>query len=1006
MCSRLPVYLLLLCSFLKHYGAFGQLQAISFQQLGPEHGLPIHYATGIVQDTSGFIWIGTLAGITRFDGIRCKTFTHNREDPHSLSATLVRAVLLSKNGTLWVGTQHGFNRFDFKSQRFKRFHFTNYSERTDYIRCIAEDNRGKLWLGTADGVLIFDPITEQTELLKLPTDASSKASVYSIRSILADGDCVWIGTDLGLYRYYFKRQSFQVFCKSDELGCIPDNTVSALVKHPTTGNLIVGSRNGILSTLNLQTEHFLKIDITIQEAREISSLFFDKNGQFWVSTLGDGIFCYSEFQQGFTQYLSDIYNPNSLSSNHVKTIFQDRSGVLWFTTSYKGISRFNPQNQSFEYPLKKTTFKPSSANGAVVNRIAFDSQNNLWLATDGGVVWVDQKTHQHRIYQHDPNNPNSLADNSIKTVYVDEQDHVWIGTQSSFHHFNPFTQQIERFEHLPNETTPSPDSHIPRFDFIAGKNVYDINVTGDGRLYIGTDEGLNIYDPRTKKIINRFNHELIRKYIPTNRYNSFFLDSKRNLWVGCGVDEVLCISPDLLKVKRYQYQENNPRSLPNNGVMSFAEDAKGNIWMGTDHGLGCLDIKTQLFTNYSTDDGLVNNYVSALISERNNIWMGTANGLTRYDANRKRFTSFGRADNLEMLSIETKGVAKDKFGYLYFGGLYGLVKFHPTRVKTNAFVPPVVVTSLKVYGKEKLPTLNHVSNEPIHLDYDQNDLVFEAAALSYDHSENNLYSFWLQGSQDKEWTVPSVQSTLNYLNVPPGDYVLHVKAANNDGVWNPVPYRLPIIIYPPFWQTLWFRFLVISAIAGLGVYFYRMRVKIIEQEHATEVNLLEEQRTLQKQLNKELTEKLDYQQKFEAAQKQQAETERKAILLEREQVLSRYQNLVNQLNPHFLFNSLAVLDSLIYKDHKLASKYLRQLTKVYRYLIENDEQETVSLEQELRFAQDFVSLLQMRYSDGLLVQMDIPATLHQKRIVPVTFQNLIENAIKHNITAAESHYAL
>ena len=980
--------------------AFTQSSDISFQHLSPEQGLPIHYATGIVQDTSGFIWIGTMAGLARYDGVRCKVYDHDRQDPYSLSDILVRSVFLSKNGSLWVGTQHGFNRFDFNTQRFERFHFTKYSERSDYIRCIEEDSRGKLWLGSAYGVIIFDPKTKQSELLKLPTDASSKALVYSIRTLLADGNTIWIGTDMGLYRYDIESKSFQVFCKSDELGSIPDNSVSALVKHPKTGDIIVGNRNGLLSSLNLHSEHFSKIDIAISETSEITCLFFDKSGKLWVSTRGNGIFWYNAVQERFINYQSDISNPNSLSSTYVKTIFQDRSGVIWFTTSYKGISRFNPNNQSFTSPLKDIEYKPKSANGAAVNRIAIDSQNNLWLATDDGVLWVNQKTNQHKIYQHDPSASNSLADNAVNSVFVDDNDQVWIGTHTRFHHLDPKTGKIEKFKSLPNETMPSPPAQIPRNDFVAGKNVYDIYTTGDGRLFLGTEEGLNIFDPRTKTFANRFNDERIRR-LPLNRYNSLYLDSKRNLWVGCGVDEVLCINADLSKVAKYRYQENNPQSLPDNGVMSFAEDSKGNIWMGTDNGLGYLDMKTQLFTNYSTKNGIANNYVSALIRVGNTVWMGTANGLTRFDEKQKRFVSFGRADNLQMLSVETKSVTKDSLGYLYFGGLYGLVKFHPEHVKTNTFVPPVTITSLRVYGKEMLPNLVHTSNQPISLAYDQNDLTIDVAALSYDHSENNLYTFWLE-NLEKQWSTPSHQSTLNYLNVPPGEYVLHVKAANNDGVWNPIPYRLPITIRPPFWQTWWFRTLLTLTIMGTGFYFYRLRVKMIEHEHATEVKLLEEQRTLQKQLNKELTEKLDYQQKFEKAQSQQAETERKTILLEREKLLSRYQNLVNQLNPHFLFNSLAVLDSLIYKDHKLASKYLRQLTKVYRYLIENDDHETVTLEQELRFAKDFVSLLHMRYNDGLCIEINLDESLHPKKVVPVTFQNLIENAVKHNTTALES----
>jgi LytS/YehU family sensor histidine kinase len=236
----------------------------------------------------------------------------------------------------------------------------------------------------------------------------------------------------------------------------------------------------------------------------------------------------------------------------------------------------------------------------------------------------------------------------------------------------------------------------------------------------------------------------------------------------------------------------------------------------------------------------------------------------------------------------------------------------------------------------------------------------------------------------------------------PGEYILHIKAANNNGIWNPTATQLFIIIHPPFWQTWWFRVLLLLLVIAGGVLLYKWRVRLIQQQHGAELKRSEEQRTLQSQLNQELKEKLDFQQKLEIAQQQQIETERKTILLEREKLLGRYQNLVNQLNPHFLFNSLAVLDSLIYKDHKMASKYLRQLTKVYRYLIENDHQEVVKLEQEMHFAQDFIGLLQMRYGEGLSIEMVIPAELYDKKIVPVTIQNLIENAIKHNTTAVES----
>jgi signal transduction histidine kinase len=575
-----------------------------------------------------------------------------------------------------------------------------------------------------------------------------------------------------------------------------------------------------------------------------------------------------------------------------------------------------------------------------------------------------------------------------------------VGTNAHFYEFNPKTEVFKKFPILSNGQIPSLPKQLPQRDFVAGERILDMVERPDGQIFIGTSEGLNLYNPRTQSFNNYFNDSLIRK-LPINYYHTLYIDSRQNLWVGCGLEEVLCISPDLSTFKRYRHQEKDPYSLIENDIMAFVEDNKGNIWMGTDNGLSRLDVRTQRFKTFTTSDGLPNNNIVALIRYGKSIWISTTNGLCCYDETKDKFEKFGRADNLKILNFNLESVAKDREGNLLFGGAKGLVRFNPNNLNLNTFIPPAVITSVKVYGKEMLPNPLTANPETILLNHDENDLSIEVAALNYNYPEQNSYTFWLENAE-KKWSLPTHNPTLNYPNLSPGEYILHVKVANNNGVWNPKTTDLGIIIRPPFWQTWWFRILLLLSAAGIGALFYQWRVRLIRKQHSTELKRSEEQRTLQSQLNQELKEKMDFQQKLEIAQQQQIETERKTILLEREKLLGRYQSLVNQLNPHFLFNSLAVLDSLIYKDHKMASKYLRQLTKVYRYLIENDHQEVVKLEQEMHFAQDFIGLLQMRYGEGLSIEMVIPAELYDKKIVPVTIQNLIENAIKHNTTAVES----
>lgn len=121
-------------------------------------------------------------------------------------------------------------------------------------------------------------------------------------------------------------------------------------------------------------------------------------------------------------------------------------------------------------------------------------------------------------------------------------------------------------------------------------------------------------------------------------------------------------------------------------------------------------------------------------------------------------------------------------------------------------------------------------------------------------------------------------------------------------------------------------------------------------------------------------------------------------LLEKEKTQAHFANLKNQLNPHFLFNSLSSLNSLIFENPALASKFLKQLSKVYRYLLENNENDPVTLETEINFVQNYILLLQTRFDGGLIVNIDVNDDGRHKKIIPVTLQILIENAIKHNST--------
>jgi sensor histidine kinase YesM len=193
--------------------------------------------------------------------------------------------------------------------------------------------------------------------------------------------------------------------------------------------------------------------------------------------------------------------------------------------------------------------------------------------------------------------------------------------------------------------------------------------------------------------------------------------------------------------------------------------------------------------------------------------------------------------------------------------------------------------------------------------------------------------------------------------------VFHFKSTIDPNDWDTPEKTILIHVNTVYYQTWWFRILLAVIAIALVYFLYRFRVR-----QALQIGRLQTQ----------------------------------AAHLEKDKTMVQYQNLVNQFNPHFLFNSLASLDGLIFTDQKLASRFLGQLSKIYRYLLENKGNELVTIQQEVSFVENYIALLKTRFGAGIEVVIKLPEGCMSRHIIPVTIQILIENAVKHNLTSVES----
>lgn len=920
----------------------GQLPAISFQRLNLQQGLPANFTSAITQDKAGFIWIATVNGLCRFDGLRCLRFTRRPGDPRSLSHRILRCVFTSRNGTLWVGAQEGLNQFEPATQSFRRYSFATLGAGCDFVRYITEGQGGQLWIATKGGVVGFDPKTRKSTLINLPAGTASPADVKSIRRILVDGNTLWIGTQGGLFAYNLSTKQVRSW--------LPNVYISALVRHPQTDEIFVGTNQGLLARLSPTTGTLLPVkELNVEEP--IAAILFTRSGDFWVGVNRNGLYHFDAASKRFLAYKNNENNPRSLISNSICALFEDQAGVVWVLTDDSGACWFNPTVEKFHSLFDEVNYKPDNTLGFDAAGLSIDpTDNSVWVATRDGVAHINPYQKTYQLFHHNPANSNSIRNNFNYSILADHARRIWIGTNSGLDWLDPVTHHIT---HIPSVASSDEKPVTGTHQAIAGDQVFGLLKAPDGRIFIGTNEKLTIYDPRTNRFSNHYNDPRIAN-LPGKNYNTLYFDRENNLWVG-GLGPIYKISPDVKLLAQYVHSD-DPHSLPDDGATGFAEDRFGRMWVSTDDGIGCLDQKTGTFQVFTTQHGLPHFDGSAVFIEGDTVWISTSRGVALADVRHPKFTVFTEADVFSASEFESGSIVRDASGRLYFGAMHGLVYTDPKHMRRNQFVPPIRLTSFRVNAQELLHDPSD-SLGKLELRYTQNMFTFDMAALSFDNPGDNQYAYRLENF-DTDWNREGNRAFASYTNVPPGDYVLHVMASNNDGIWNRAGYRLPIRIQAPFWQTWWFRVTTLFTLLLLTGFVARWR---------------EKQLAAQQREKSELRERI-------------AASEMKALR--------------SQMNPHFLYNSLnAIRLFILQNDSDNADKYLVKFARLMRLILDNSRLEWVTLDSELEQLTLYLELEQLRFDDlfDFSVAADPSLALEKTAIPPMIIQPYIENAILHGM---------
>lgn len=802
-----------------------QLQGPKLEVKQVNEGLSQNQVVSIIKDHEGFIWAGTYSGLNKYDGQSFTVFEHDRSNHKSLPNNRVSQVYEDPDQSLWVGTfGGGLARYD---RSFEEFQVWDKGAGLNHntVNVLVSDNSGNLWIGTDAGlnVLSNNSKTNSLEVSK-PTFYSSKAPIIGLYFDM-DNNTLWIASSNGIVIYNTKSQ--QIYSPQDEEGNkIEIIDARAFIKDKNEQLWIGTSGNGLFSLSSrsnkkFKVQHYLTDNsINSLGSNSIKCLEIDESYNLWIGTENGGLNLYQEASNNFVRYLPDPFDPYSVTSNSIWSLHATDDQKLWIGTFNQGINLHDPYFRKFDH-VKMT---PGTADGLAHNSVSSIAEydDKLWIGTDGGGITVwNQEEGDYQYFNSNTQRTDGLGSNAVLSIFKSSTDELWVGTwDGGLNRYNPEIDGFTKYYHNPN------------LNSIASNHIFDIDEDKNGNLWFASFlGGVSKLDVATTTF------STISTTSPTPLSSdlviSLMVDTNNFIWAGTenGLNRIKELPNGKTEVVQF-LPSDSKGSISSEIINEFYQDRSERIWIGTASGLNLFDADKNEFIVYGKSDGLPDESIKGISEDHGgNLWISTNKGLSMMsegESGQVTFTSYDKVDGLQDNEFIRHSAYKAEDGTLYFGGINGFNFFTTNSVVKNPFPPQIHFTGLKLFNKkikfsdEKSPIREHLNySGQLSLTHEQSVFTLEFIGLNFTHSEKNEYAYILENFED-DWNYVQNQNTATYTNLDAGEYVFKVKASNNDGVWSEA-IQLPIVITPPWWETLWFRGLIVLVVTGLIIFIYRKK---------------------------------------------------------------------------------------------------------------------------------------------------------------------------------------
>lgn len=819
------------------------------------NGIAQNFGQAVLVDKNNFIWVGTQAGLNKFDGYNFELYITERHNTNSLYSSDITNLFEDKNNNIWIGTTLGLNKLDKIKNKIYQINLGNGGEENKRrILTINQDKTGSIFVGGLQGSL-FKGSVNSKNLKQIKTVITE-----AITSIIFDKENnAWIGTD-GNGLYCIKNNS----TNPTYINCPNSIAISNITSlcFDENGELLIGSRqNGLFKlTINSKSEFFnLQKENTVPNLR-VNSIYKARNNKIWIGTDAQGLYFKEKNETEYHLFEEAIFTKTNNLFNAIPSISEDLQGNIWLGCMGGGLVQLNFNLYAFNLLFKSSTEFEIVDNSAVLALFA-NEKNEYWCSFKGGTIRTNEKVHPNLLKNFYKTNHSDIYD------FYSEKEDIYFATNGGLYKGNKKNGSIKGIK-LPKQT-------------IIG--VKEIN---DKLIFIPYGGGLCYLDKQTNKIQTSENNPVLKNI---NQYSINCITPLKNNFYAAGTENgLIYLDKDFNFVRLIEGAD-----LSGEFITSIVSDENGIVWCGYNgQGVDVIINSEELiknpiskmnFYNFNKKNGLNNESVMSIqMEDKHSIWLSTIKGIFNIQIQPK----FLNLKNLQNEKVEaekftkiktyltTDGLpcneynfaisCKTKNGNLFFGGINGVVYFNPKKLGINRNIPLVTITSFKVFGEEVSLDSSISYKHVLDLTYKQKVISFEFVALDYSSPEKNLYAYKLEGV-DKEWVYSGQHRFANYTNLDPGEYTFKVMASNNDGIWNENGVHLKIIISPPFWQTKWFYALCILVfISSIYTYIKTRELKLKKENKLLEDKVAQRTEEIEKinnvlfKKNRDITDSINY----------------------------------------------------------------------------------------------------------------------------------------------------